>query len=56
MPSVLTPEEVKGVIEAMAGTPQLVAKLLYGSGLRLMEALRLRVQELSGMKSPLDCL
>jgi integron integrase len=30
----------------MSGTPQLVAKLLYGSGLRLLEGLRLRVQDL----------
>ena len=46
MPVVLTPEEVKQVMGAMSGTPQLVAKLLYGSGLRLLEALRLRVQDL----------
>ena len=46
VPTVLTPEEVKQVIEAMLGTPQLVAKLLYGSGLRLMEGLRLRVKDL----------
>ena len=46
VPTVLTPEEVKRVIEAMSGTTQLVAKLLYGSGLRLMEGLRLRVQDL----------
>jgi integron integrase len=46
VPTVLTPQEAKQVIEAMAGTPQLVVKLLYGSGLRLMEALRLRVQDL----------
>jgi site-specific recombinase XerD len=44
-PIVLTPEEVKRIIGALAGTPQLVVKLLYGSGLRLMEALRLRVQD-----------
>ena len=71
VPVVLTPEEVKRVLAAMTGTPQLVARLLYGSGLRLLEALRLRVQDLdfgrviythvlrqggSGMKSPLDCL
>ena len=30
----------------MSGLPQLVVKLLYGSGLRLLEALRLRVQDL----------
>jgi integron integrase len=46
VPTVLTPDEAKRVISAMAGTPQLVAKLLYGSGLRLMEALRLRVHDL----------
>ena len=46
VPIVLTPDEVKQVLGAMAGTPQLVAKLLYGSGLRLLEALRLRVQDL----------
>jgi len=45
VPTVLTPEEVKRVIEAMSGTPQLVVKLLYGSGLRLMEGLRLRVKD-----------
>ena len=46
VPTVLTPEEVKRVIEAMSGTPQLVVKLLYGSGLRLLEGLRLRVKDL----------
>ena len=46
VPVVLTMEEVKQVIQAMSGTPLLVVKLLYGSGLRLMEALRLRVQDL----------
>jgi integron integrase len=46
VPVVLTPEEVKRVLAGMSGTPLLVAKLLYGSGLRLLEALRLRVQDL----------
>ena len=46
VPVVLTPEEVRQVLAALAGTPQLVAKLLYGSGLRLLEGLRLRVQDL----------
>jgi integron integrase len=51
VPVVLTVEEAREVITRMSGTPQLVAKLLYGSGLRLMEALRLRVQDLDfGMK------
>jgi integron integrase len=45
VPTVLTPEEVRRVVAAMSGEPQLVVKLLYGSGLRLMEGLRLRVQD-----------
>jgi len=43
VPVVLTPEEARRVIALLKGAPQLVVKLLYGSGLRLMEALRLRV-------------
>lgn len=46
VPVVMTPDEVKRVLSAMSGDPQLVAKLLYGSGLRLLEALRLRVKDL----------
>jgi integron integrase len=46
VPVVMTVEEVKRVICGMSGTPQLVVKLLYGSGLRLMEALRMRVKDL----------
>jgi len=43
VPEVLTVEEARQAIAQLSGTPQLVVKLLYGSGLRLMEALRLRV-------------
>jgi len=46
VPVVLTKDETRRVILAMSGTTQLVVKLLYGSGLRLLEALRLRVQDL----------
>lgn len=38
IPVVLTREEVKSVIHGMEGTPQLSVKILYGSGLRVMEA------------------
>jgi hypothetical protein len=41
--TVLTREEVSGILSFMNGTPQLVTKLLYGSGLMIMEAVRLRV-------------
>ena len=43
VPEVLTADEVGRVLRELDGVPWLVAMLLYGSGLRLMEALRLRV-------------
>jgi integron integrase len=46
LPVVLTPEEVREVLSRLEGDEALVAGLLYGSGLRLMEALRLRVHDL----------
>jgi len=46
LPTVLTKVEVLRVIHAMTGTTQLMAKLLYGSGLRVLECLRLRVKDL----------
>jgi integron integrase len=46
VPVVMTREEVASVISLLVGTPQLVVKLLYGSGLRIMEAVRLRVQDI----------
>ncbi len=45
LPLVLAKDEVKRVISAMSGQHQLMAKLLYGSGMSLMECLRLRVQD-----------
>jgi integron integrase len=43
---VLIRAEARAVLDALAGTHQLMAKLLYGSGLRLMECVRLRVKDL----------
>jgi len=45
VPVVLTSAEVARVLSRMEGTDRLVASLLYGSGLRLLEALRLRVKD-----------
>ena len=45
MPCVLTRAEVRSVLGRMRGVDQLVAGLLYGSGLRLLEALQLRVKD-----------
>ena len=44
-PTVLTQEEVGHVIRTMEGTHLLMAQLLYGCGLRLMECIRLRIQD-----------
>lgn len=46
LPVVLSRDEVRAVLDHLKGTSWLVASLLYGSGLRLMEALRLRVKDL----------
>ena len=46
LPVVLTREEVARVLAHLPETPRLVASLLYGSGARLMECLRLRVKDL----------
>ena len=45
MPTVLTRRECQRLFEAMEGTTRLMAELMYGSGLRLMELLRLRVKD-----------
>jgi integron integrase len=45
LPVVLTREEVGKVLALLEGEPQLIVKLLYGSGLRIMEAARLRVKD-----------
>lgn len=46
LPVVLTREEVASVLSMMEGRTRLMASLLYGSGMRLMELLRLRVHHL----------
>jgi integron integrase len=45
LPVVLSREECARLFEAMEGVPKLMAELAYGSGLRLMELLRLRVKD-----------
>ena len=46
LPTVLTHQEALAVINAMHGKTRLMAKILYGSGLRLMECMRLRVKDI----------
>lgn len=45
LPTVLSREEVRALLGCMEGTCRLVATLLYGTGMRLLEALRLRVKD-----------
>ena len=46
LPVVLTKEEVRRVITLIPGKYQLMARIMYGAGLRLMECIRLRVKDL----------
>ena len=45
LPVVLTVDEVQAVLSRLSGTHALIASLLYGGGMRLMEAVRLRVKD-----------
>lgn len=47
LPTVLSQNEVKMLLHELSGTYQLIAQLLYGAGLRLMEVMRLRVQDIN---------
>jgi integron integrase len=44
-PTVLSREEVRALLSRLEGTPRLVAALLYGSGLRVLEGLTLRIKD-----------
>ncbi len=46
LPVVLTREEARAVLDHLTGQHKVMAQLLYGSGLRLMECVRLRVKDL----------
>jgi integrase len=46
VPVVFTKKEVTEILARLDGVPYLIAGLLYGSGLRLMDALRLRVKDI----------
>ena len=45
IPSVMTRDEVAGLLAQMEGETALLARLLYGTGMRLMEGIRLRVKD-----------
>jgi integron integrase len=45
LPVVLSRDEVARLLNTLQGLPQLIARLMYGTGMRLLEALRLRVKD-----------
>jgi len=51
LPTVLTRREVKMILDALPADHRLMATLLYGAGLRLMECLQLRVQDIDFEKN-----
>lgn len=53
LPTVLSGDEVLAVLRQLTGAKQLVAMLLYGSGLRLLEALSLRVKDVDMARAQL---
>lgn len=46
LPVVLSRDEVARLLDELQGIPQLIARLMYGTGMRLLEALRLRVKDI----------
>ena len=46
LPTVVTRNEVRRVIECLDGTPRLIVLLLYGAGLRLLECAQLRIKDI----------
>lgn len=45
VPTVLSPREIRRVLEQLDDTPRLIVRLMYGSGLRLMECLTIRLKD-----------
>jgi integron integrase len=45
LPTVLTRDEIRGLLDGLDGVPRVMALLLYGAGLRLLECCRLRIQD-----------
>jgi integrase len=55
LPVVLTRDEVRAVLARMEGEPRLMATLLYGCGLRLLECCRLRVKDVDFGRNQITC-
>jgi len=53
LPTVLTPGEVQKILAQLESRNKLIIELLYGSGLRMQECLRLRIQDIDLERLPL---
>jgi integron integrase len=51
LPVILNRDEVRSLLAALDGTPRLVGRLLYGTGMRVLEGLRLRVKDLDFVRN-----
>ena len=51
LPVVLNRDEIQAILSRLTGTQWLIASLLYGTGMRIMECLRLRVQDVDIKRS-----
>lgn len=51
LPIVLNRDEIQAILSRLTGTHWLIASLLYGTGMRIMECLRLRVQDVDFVSS-----
>lgn len=46
IPTVLSQDEIRHLLEEMSGRAKLMASLIYGTGIRIMECTRLRIQDI----------
>ncbi len=50
LPVVFSKQEIQSILHHLHGTPWLICALLYGSGMRLLECLRLRVKDIDSLR------
>jgi integrase len=55
LPTVLSGEETRSLLDALTGLPRLMSRVIYGGGLRVSECCRLRVKDLDFEKQPAVC-
>ena len=56
LPVVFTKEEIQSILRQMHGTSWLICSLLYGSGMRLLECMRLRIKDIDSLRKQIPYL